>query len=146
MYTNRFSEDNALLTGLFPDDRGPGTSYSDWVSLATYHRAFALLEIGDMATNATVYIGLQQAQDAAGTGVKAISGKVSNVHSQASGDTGTPVGIELQTEELDVDGHFEFVRMYVVTSVNTVIYSAMLFGTEPRFMEVPTTIWEEIVT
>lgn len=143
MYTREVSEQICPLTGMLPDDRGPGTHYSDWVSLSAYHRAFFLLEVGDMGALSTAIAGLQQASDAAGTGVKAITGKVCSILSAAAGDDGL-VGIELQTEELDVDGHFEYVRFYVTTAVNTVLFSAGLFGVESRFEPVLTTNWHQI--
>lgn len=141
MYTREVSEQMYPLATAYPDDRGPGTHYSEYVSLSTYHRAWFFLEVGDIGAGATVAAGLQQATDATGTGVKAITGKTITLLAAGS----NLVCIELQTEELDVDGGFEFVRFYVVTATNTVIYSANLFGVESRFEPVPTTNWQERV-
>ena len=144
-YTNRFTEELALLDVMYPDDRGPGTHNGDWISLSTYHRARFLLLMGDMGALATCTAGLQQATDATGTGVKAIAGKTITQLTQAGGDAGSPVAIELQTEELDVDGGFCFVRFYVTTAVNTTIFAAVLEGSPSRYSAVPTTEYNEIV-
>jgi hypothetical protein len=141
MYTREVSEQVYPLVTAYPDDRGPGTHNSDFVSLSTYHRAWLLVEVGDIGQGAAIYGGLQQASDAAGTGVKAITGKQFTLLDTAS----NLVCIELQTEELDVDNHFEYVRFYITTLVGTVIYSATLFGVESRFEPVPTTNWAERV-
>lgn len=145
MYTARVSELVCPLAVLYPDDRGPGTHATDYVSLSTYHRAWLVLEVGDMGALATVDAGLQQATDTTGTGVKAIAGKTITQLTQAGGDTASLVCIELQTEELDVNNDFDCVRAYVTTAVNTVIFSAVLYGVEPRFAAVPTTEWAEVV-
>lgn len=144
-YTNRFSEVHVPLVIQYADDRGPGTHATAYVSLANYHRAVLILNVGDMAAGATVDAGIQQASDNTGTGVKAISGKTITQLTQAGGDASSFVVIELRTEELDVTNGFEHVRFYVTTAVNTVIYSAVLLGIVTRFAPVPTTNYAEIV-
>ena len=144
-YTERVSEVNAPLATVFSDVRIPGAHISDWVSLENYHRAFLLLSVSEMAALSTVNAGLQQASDADGTGAKVITGKTITELTQAGGDTNSLVCIELQTEELDVDNDFEFVRFYVTNAVNTVNFEGILFGCSPRFKPVPTTNWAEIV-
>lgn len=144
-YTERLSEALCPLTTIYPDVRIPGAHYSEFVSLSTYHRAWLLLTVSEMAALATMDCGLQQAQDATGTGVKAITGKTITQLTQAGGDTNSQVCIELQTEELDVDNDFEFVRFYFINAVNTVNATATLFGASPRFKPVATTGWAEIV-
>ena len=144
-YTNRYSEEIALLDVMYPDDRGPGTHYGDWISLSDYHRARFTLLMGDMGALATADAGLQQASAVDGTGVKAITGKTITQLTAAGGNAGSPVCIELQTEELDVDNKFYFVRFYVTTAVNTTIFTATLEGSPTRYAPVPTTEWNEIV-
>jgi hypothetical protein len=144
-YTNRFTEELALLDAMYPDDRGPATHYGEWVSLSTYHRARAMLLMGDMAQGSSAWFGLQQASDLTGTGVKAISNKIATQLTQAAGDTGSPVAIELKTEELDVDNGFYCVRFYVTTAGGTTIFAAFLEGSPSRYSAVPTTEYNEIV-
>ena len=144
-YTNRYSEELALLDVMYPDDRGAGTHAGDYVSLSSYHRARFVLLLGDMAAGATVDAGIQQATDTDGTSVKAIAGKTITQLTQAGGDAGSPVCIELQTEELDVDGGFDCVRFYVTTAVGTTIFAAFLEGSPSRYEPVPTTEWNEVV-
>ena len=144
-YTERLSEVMAPLTTIYSDVRIPGAHVSEWVSLATYHRAFLLLSVSEMAALSTVNAGLQQATDADGTDAKVITDKTITELTAAGGDTNSLVGIELQTEELDVDNDFEYVRFYVTNAVNSVNFEGILFGCSPRFKPVPTTNWAEIV-
>jgi len=143
-YTNRVSEEMYPLTTQYADGRGFGTHYSEWVSLQDYHRAWLFVCLGDISIG-TMNVGLQQAQDATGTGVKAITGKTITQLNAADGSD--LVCIELQTEELDVDNGFEHVRFYVTLGTVGVsaIYSATLFGICSRFKPIPTTNWTEIV-
>jgi hypothetical protein len=145
-YTNRVSEDLYPLASHDPRTRQVATHVSGWVNMEDYHRAWLFLQVGDMGALATLDAGLQQAQDAAGTGVIAIAGKTITQLTQAGGDgVDDLLCIELQTEELDVDNGFEFVRFYVTIGVADCVYSAALFGTCSRFKPVPTTNWTEIV-
>jgi hypothetical protein len=145
MYTARVSELMCPLAVLYPDDRGPGAHTTDWVNLGSYHRAFLVLEVGDMGALATVDCYLQEATDTTGTGAQNIAGKAITQLTQAGGDASSLVGIELRTEEMDVNNDYDCVRAYITTAVNTVIFSAVLYGVESRFAAVPTTEWAEIV-
>ena len=145
MYTARVSEQVCPLFTFYPDDRGPGVHLTDYVSLATYHRAWLVLEVGDMGALSTVDCLLLQATDTAGTDAKVIAGKAITQLTQAGGDASSLVCIELQTEELDVDNSFDCIAAYITTAVNTVIFSATIYGVETRFGAVPTTEWAEIV-
>lgn len=145
-YTNRVSEDFVPLATHYPLTRQVATHVSDWVLLENYHRAWFFLNLGAMGANATVDANLQQAQDATGTGAKAITGKSITQLTQAGADDNSLVCIELQTEELDVDNSFEYVRFRVTIAVADCTYSANLFGTNSRYKPVPTSSWDEIVT
>ena len=145
-YTQRVSEDLYPLTGHDPRTRQVATHVSAWVNVEEYHRLWFLLYVGDLGALATFDAGLQQASAAAGTGVKAIAGKAITQLTQAGGDgPDESICIELQTEELDVDGGFEFVRFYVTIAVADCTYSAALLGACSRFKPVAVTNWTEIV-
>ena len=145
-YTQRVSEDLYPLTGHDPRTRQVATHVSGWVNVEEYHRLWFLLYVGDLGAGASLNAGLEQASTAAGGGVKAIAGKTITTLLQVGGDgPDEAICIELQTEELDVDGGFEFVRFYVTIAVADCTYSAALFGTCSRFKPVAVTNWTEIV-
>lgn len=143
-YTSRVSERMYPLVTQYADGRGLGTHNSGWVSLQDYHRAWFVLNLGDINVG-TLDAGIQQAQDAAGTGAKAIAGKT--ITQLTAADGSDLVCIELQTEELDVDNGFEHVRFYVTLATVGVsaIYGATLYGLISRFKPVPTTNWTQVV-
>lgn len=144
-YTNRVSEDLVPLATHYPLTRQVATHVSDWVLMKNYHRAWFFLNLGAMGASATVDAGIQQASDGTGTGVKAVASKTITQLTKAGADDNSLVCIELQTEELDVDGGFEWVRFYVTIAVADCTYSANLFGSNSRYKPVPTTAWDEVV-
>jgi hypothetical protein len=144
-YTSRVSERMYPLAYEHADSQAIGTHNSACVSLQNYHRAWLVLDVGDMGVGATLDAGLQQATSTACAGVKAIAGKTITTLTQAGGDGNDLVCIELQTEELDVDNAFDCVRFYVTIAGADVEYSAILYGLISRFKAVPTTNWTEIV-
>jgi hypothetical protein len=98
-----------------------------------------------MGSSATLDAKLQQASAAAGTGAKDITDKAITQLTQAGSDGNSLVGIELRTEELDVNGGFEYVRFSVTIAVADCAYAATLFGVEPRYAAVSTTAYDEVV-
>jgi hypothetical protein len=115
------------------------------VSLANYHRAVLVIDVGDMVATATLDAGIQQATTTGGAGVKAISGKTITQLTQAGGDGNDLVAIELRTEELDVTNGFDCIRFYVTVGTANVEYSAILYGGVTRFSPTATTNWTEVV-
>lgn len=150
-YTQRYSEVTNPLLAEHADSMGAATYDSAWASLQNYHRAVLVLNVGDMAAGATLAVQVRQAQDAAGTGAKAILNKAGTANkaittlTQAGGDGDQLLCIELQTEELDVENNFEHVGVRAVVGVAAVEYGWELLAFEPRFAPVPTTNWDEIV-
>lgn len=104
-------------------DIGGTNAATGWVSMADYKRIFAYVEIGTWdAGDDLDECRLEQATSAAGAGAKDLT-------TDASGgnyDTANPVDadgdfviLEARAEDLDVDGGFSFVRLYVAEGGNT---------------------------
>lgn len=143
-YTERFSEVHYPLAFEHADSMGAGTNLTSYVSLANYHRAVAIVDVGDMGSSATLDISIVQATDTSGTSSKAITGKAATQLTQAGGDGNEIICIELRTEELDIANGFDCVAISCVVATQAVEYSAILYGIEPRFAPVPTTNYSEI--
>lgn len=144
-YTERISEDMAPLVSYNADSLGAGTTTSTYVDMENYHRGWLYLNVGDMQAGATLDVALLQATSAAGAGSKAITGKSITQLTQAGGDGDDLLCIELQSEELDVDGGFKFVAVQVVVANANVELAWTFFGTRSRYKAVPTTNWTEVV-
>lgn len=144
-YTARFSEQHVPLANHYPLTRQVATHVSAWVLMSKYHRAFFYLEVGAMGGASTLDAKLEQASAADGTGAKDITGKAITQLTGAGSDSNSLAGIELRTEELDVNGGFEYVRFSVTIAVADCAYAATLWGTSSRFEAVPTTAYDEVV-
>lgn len=144
-YTNRFSEIIVPAIGEHADSIGVAVHTSTRVSMENYHRAWLVLDVGDMGQGATLDLALMQATALTGGSTAAIAGKSITQLTQAAGDGNQYCCIELQTEELDVDGGYEHVYVVVTVTGAAVELAWCLFLGEPRFAPVPTTGWEEIV-
>lgn len=145
-YTNRVSEDLTPLTTQYPLTRQVADHVSDWVLMENYHRAWLFLTMGAMGSGGTLTAKLQQATTDAGASAKDITGKALTSLTQAGSDANSLACIELQSEELDVNGGFKYVRFVVTIGVADISYGATLFGTITRYKPAPTTAWDEIVT
>ena len=144
-YTERFSEKMYPLGYLHPDSYAAGEQNSGYVSLANYHRAWIVLHVGDMAATATLDLDIEQATDTSGTGAKAITGKSITQLTQAGGDGDDLVCVEIQTEELDVDGGFDCINAELTVGTAAVECSLIIYGCIPRFKPTATTNWQEVV-
>jgi len=146
-YTSKVYERFYPLAYLHSADKTAGTHNSSWVSLKNYHRAWIVLDVGDMNATATLDLAIQQATDTSGTGAKAMDpAKAITQLTQASSDDNSLVCIELQTEELDVANNFDCIRAQVTVANANVQASLIVYGVESRFEPVPTTNWTERVS
>ena len=150
-YTERLSEGMEPLAVEPADVHAPGTVTSPVVSMQNYHRAWLVVNVGEMGQLATLDAQIVQYNTAAGGGVAAILAKnqVTNKAitqlSQAAGDGDDLVCIELQTEELNVTAAFQWIGFIIVTAIGNVEYSAVLYGCISRHKATPAANWTEII-
>lgn len=143
-YTELFSEVVEVLAHI-PADSETTVIDSGNVLVENCHRVVALISVGDMASGATFDVDLEQASSPAAGTRKAITGKSTTQLTQAGGDGNQVLMIELATEELDVNGGFEYVNLELTPGTAAVEFSAFILGYSTRFKPVPTTNVEEIV-
>ena len=141
----QFSEVFDVLAALAPitANGAVGAHVTGYFSLADAHRAFGFLHLGTPAQGATIDVSMQQATDAFGTGAKALAGKAPT--QLVAGDSGGYVGIELQSEELDVTNGYEFAQVTVTVGTDTYTYSLVVFGGPLRYAPADVTDFIEVV-
>jgi hypothetical protein len=140
MYTERFTEAHALL-GTIAIAAHVGGNSTAWIHLQNYHRVVGILFCGNVA--GTVDAAFYQATDEHGTGVKAVTGK--SITQLGATDDDALCAIELRTEELDVVGGFDWVRLSCESSNVSTVYGAAVLGVVDRFAPADTTAWTEVV-
>ena len=144
-WTERFTEVCYPLAYDYSDSFAIGTHDSSYVSLANYHRAVLVLNVGDIQAGGTGACSIRQATSTAGAGATTITGKSITQLTQAGGDSDDLVCIELRTEELNRTSGYDCVSVRVVVAGAAAELSYILFGTVPRFPPTGTTNWTEVV-
>ena len=133
MPTHVHASDNvAHLATIDPDATTASTVTSEWVDASEFHTLMAVVLAGTLGSSATVNAKLEQATSAAGAGAKDISGAAITELTQAGTDSDTESIISLQTDALDVDGGFRYVRLSVTVAVATSDIAGYIIGVSPR--------------
>lgn len=120
--SQRLSE-HAAFTLIETTDIGGTNVTSGWVSMKNFARAMAYVEIGTWdATDDLDECRIEQGKTSAGTGAKDLTSDA------AAGDydTDNPVDadgdfviIEIRAEDMDIDGTFDHIRLYLAEAGNT---------------------------
>lgn len=128
MFPNaKISEQLALLDTIDPVSQTAATVTTGWVDASKFQRFLALIATGVLGASATVDAKFQQATDSSGTGAKDVTGKAITQIVKASGDNKQAM-INLNANELDVNGGFCYVRLSLTVGTATSIIQAHLFG------------------
>ena len=138
-YTQEFTETHELLERLPPLTYNGGVS-TNWFAVNDYHRVIVIVSAGTLT--GTLDAAVFQATNLAGAGAKAVTGKA--ITQLAAGHDEYISGIEIRTEELDVDGGFDCLRVQTVSSAVNV-FEVIVFGLIPRYAAVGVTEWDEVV-
>lgn len=146
MDTAKFSEYAELLAHI-PADSETTEQNTGWISAGGHHRFVVLISVGDMGTNATFDVDIEQAQDSDGTGVKDVSSPDLSITQldESDGDGNQAIIINFRSAQLDVANGFDYFRVECTPATAAVEFSVMVFGVEPRHAPVSTTNVEEVV-
>lgn len=141
----QFSERNEILTTTPPTDAkaAVGAHASDYVDLAEFHRAFILILLGEAASGATIDVTVNEATDTDGSDAQELTAKAPD--QIVEGDEGGYVGIELQTEELDVDDGFHCISVTTTVGSDTYHHGVVIFGVDARYPPCGVTGYTELV-
>jgi len=131
---NRLGSEKVAVGGTIdPDATGASTVVSDYMSMADFQQALAVIMTGTLGASATVDAKLVQATDAAGTGSKDITGKAITQLVKASNDDDQAT-IDCLAEELDVANGFDHVAISLTVGAATSDVGAVLLGLNPRYL------------
>ncbi|WP_424195526.1 hypothetical protein ACMYR3_06155 [Ampullimonas aquatilis] len=134
MFTNmKLSEGLAVLAAVDPQSVAAGTVTTAWFPVLNFHRFLALIGTGALGASATVDVKFQQAQDAAGTGAKDVTGKALTQLTQAGGASNKQAMIDLNSSDVDTNNGFGWVRLSMTVGVAASQAVAYLLGGTPEF-------------
>ena len=126
------SEQVAVLGTVNPSAQAAGAAVTGWVSAANFNKFLALISVGTFGSSATVDAKIQQATDSSGTGAKDITGKALT-QLLAAGGNNVQAEINLDAQDLDVNGGFSYIQLSVTVGTAATGTSAVLLGFNPRF-------------
>lgn len=126
------SDKVTLLDRIAPISQGAGTVTGAWIQAGLYHQLLAEIDAGVLGAAATLDFKIEQAQDGAGTGVKAIAGASITQMVKAT-DDGKVAFINLDVNKLDAANGFDFVRISATVGTAASLIAARLYGMHARY-------------
>jgi hypothetical protein len=126
------SEQIGVLDAISPVSQAPGAVTTAWVSAQNFNKLLAIVQVGAFGASATVDANVQQATDSAGTGAKAFTNAKVITQMLAASGNNKQVEINIDSQELDVENSFYFVRLTVTVGTAASLVSAALLGFNPR--------------
>jgi hypothetical protein len=159
----RLAETAQLAVGFVPSDLAAAAQSGDWVSLKNFHHVAIVIQKAAGAVGEVPTVTVEQAQDVAGTGAKALNftdvytkvgadlqaigqftrveQALGNTYAPAAGNTQLLAVIEVNAEDLDVDGGFDCVRARFNDVGTTAQLCALLYVLGPaRYAPPPSAI------
>lgn len=121
------SEQLAVLDVVNPSAQAAGAATTGWVSAAQFQKFLAVIQAGTFGASATVDAKIQQATSSAGAGAKDVTGKAIT-QLLAAGGNNVQAEINLDAQELDVNGGFAYIQLSVTVGTAATGTSAVLLG------------------
>lgn len=138
--------DRAILAAVIDPDAYTAAAYSTaYVSMALHGSIMAVIYAGTLGSSATVDAKLEQATTSAGGSVKDITGKAITQLTQAGTDSDKQAIINCQSEDLDVAGGFDWVRLTVTVGTATSDMGGAIYAFDPRYAPTDATTVDEVV-
>jgi hypothetical protein len=129
---NILPSDRVGVVGVkLPTSQAAGNADTDWVSMALFRSAMAVINAGALGSSATLDAKIQQAQDDTGTGVKDVTGKAITQLTQAGSGSNKVAVINVRATDLDFGAGFTHIRLRVTGAVAASLTSAVLLGLDP---------------
>ncbi|MBK3333550.1 hypothetical protein [Burkholderia pseudomallei] len=126
------TEQVAVLGAIVPSSQAAGTANTGWLSAAQFQKFLAVIQAGAMGSGGTIDAKIQQATDSSGTNAKDITGKaITQLAAAGGGDV--QVEINLDAQELDTNGGFDFIQLSITTATAASGTSGLVLGFLPRY-------------
>ena len=115
------------------------------IDMSLYRRVLIVLQVGALATNATLDLDVEQHTAASGGSTKNVTGKSITQLTEAGGDSNKMVAVELRAEELDLENDYRYISVELTPATAAAICGVIVLATVARYEPVSTSAWDEIV-
>lgn len=133
MNQNPLSSQQAPVVGVVHPVSDDGSNPTDWIDMSDFKRLMAVIQVGAFGASATLNAKLEQATDGSGSDAKDIEGKEIAELTDADDDDDSIAIINLDENELDVDGGFTHVRLTITAATANTVLSGLVFGFGARY-------------
>lgn len=123
----------AVVATVDPDAYATGEQNSDYVDMRDFKQVMFIVTAGTLGTNATLDAQVEQAQDANGTGLKDITGKVITQLTEAGTDSDKQAIIVVRQEDLDRANNFTHARLEMTLGAATSDYGMVAVAGPPTY-------------
>lgn len=136
----KFTEGAEVLAYLSPlaANAAVGAHNTDYVCMSDCHRAFVLINIGEVAATATLNVTVYEASDEDGSDAQELDDKALTQLTVADEDG--IAGIEINSTELE----YEFIQVRVTVGTDTFYFAVTLFGFDLRYQPADVSGFTEI--
>lgn len=134
MFNIKGSELLAVMGAINPSSQAAGNAVSGWLPIGQFQKVLALVQAGTFGASATVDANIQQAQDATGTGAKAIGSGRAIAQMLAAGGNNVQAEINLDAAELDTNNGFAYVQLTITVGTAATGTAGVVMGVAPRFL------------
>lgn len=138
--------DRAPILGVIdPDAYAANTYTTGWIDMSLWESVQAIVFAGTLGSSATLDAKLEQATSSGGAGAKDVTGKAITQLTQAGTDSDKQAVINCQSEDLDVEGGFRYVRLSLTVGTATSDAGGVVLGADPRYAPTDATTVDEVV-
>jgi hypothetical protein len=104
-----------------------------WIDASLYENYMAVIQAGAMGVNGTIAGQFNQAQDAAGAGVKPLVGaSITGLTEAVTNDSSTQSIINVNAAEMDTNNGYRFLQLTVTSAVAASLVAATVLGFDPH--------------
>jgi hypothetical protein len=125
------SERVAVVGNIDPDAYTANTYYSGYIALKNFRRFMAVVQAGDLGTNATLDAKLIGYTDGSGTGAADITGAAITQLTEAGTDSNKQAVINLNTDALAGATEYTHMRLALTIATATSDAGAVVLGFDP---------------
>lgn len=121
------------IVGAINPQSATAVQVTPWIDASQFCNFLAKVGVGAISATGTVDAKIQQAQDAAGTGVKDVIGKAITQLTQAAGNGNQQALINLKGGDLDHMNGFTFFRLAITPAVAAALIYGEVEGFDPHY-------------
>lgn len=131
-YTQRWTEQNAVVANIDPDAYTAATYTSGYVDMKNFRRVVFIVQAGTLGTNATVDFTVKGDTATGGSYTTTITGKAITQLTEAGTDSDKQAVVEVTAEEVFAQG-FRYIRGALVIGTATSDAGMIAIASEPRY-------------